>query len=72
MEPEIHSIMAESRLAIRRDRSAPLVAEIKAWTRENRAKLSRHAPVAQTMANMLRRWNGYRSASTVVMVQLDF
>jgi len=50
---------AEQRLAARRERSAPLVAEVDAWMREHRAKLSRHAPVAQAMDYMLRRWDGF-------------
>jgi len=59
IEREINGIAAEQRLAVRRDRSAPLVADLEAWMREHRAKLSRHAPVAQTMDYMLRRWDGF-------------
>lgn len=39
--------------------SASLVAGLEAWMREHRATLSRHAPVAQTMDYMLRRWDGF-------------
>jgi len=50
---------ADQRLAVRRKRSALLVADLEAWMREHRAKLSRHAPVAQAMDYMLRRWDGF-------------
>lgn len=59
IEREINGIAAEQRLAVRRERSAPLVADLEAWTREHRAKLSRHAPVAQAMDYMLRRRDGF-------------
>lgn len=59
IEREINGIAAEQRLAVRRDRSAPLVADLEAWMREHRAKLSRHAPVAQAMDYMLRRWDRF-------------
>ena len=59
IEREINGMTAEQRLAVRRERSAPLVAELDAWMREHRAKLSRHAPVAQAMDYMLRRWDGF-------------
>ncbi len=59
IEREINGIAAEQRLAVRRERSALLVADLEAWMREHRAKLSRHAPVAQAMDYMLRRWDGF-------------
>lgn len=58
IEREINGIAAEQRLAVRRERSAPLVDELEAWMREHRASLSRHAPVAQAIDYMLRRWGG--------------
>jgi hypothetical protein len=38
--------------------SAPLVAELEAWMREERARLSRHNDVAQAMDYMLKRLGG--------------
>ena len=43
---------------MRHERSAPLVAEIEAWMRTERAALSRHAAVAKAMDYMLKRWDG--------------
>jgi transposase len=39
--------------------SAPLVAELEAWMREERARLSRHNDVAQAMNYMLKRWAAF-------------
>ena len=50
---------ADRRLQVRRERSAPLVAELAAWMRTERAKLSRHASVARAIDYMLNRWDGF-------------
>jgi hypothetical protein len=50
---------ADERLAARREHSAPLMTELEAWMREERAKLSRHAAVAKAMDDRLRRWEGF-------------
>ena len=49
----------EARLAVRRERSAPLVAELEDWMRTERAGLSRHAAVARAMDYMLKRWGSF-------------
>ena len=59
IEREINGEAAERRLAVRRERSAPLVAELEAWMRTERAALSRHASVAKAMDYMLKRWDGF-------------
>jgi len=59
IEREISGESAERRLAVRRERSAPRVAELEAWMRTERTRLSRHAPVAKAMDYMLRRWDGF-------------
>src|SRR5260221_14596489 len=47
---------AEKRRAVRQELSAPLVATLEAWVREQRAKLSRGNDVAKAMDYMLKRW----------------
>ena len=59
IEREVNGESAERRLAVRRERSAPLVAEFETWMRTERARLSRHAPVAKAMDYMLKRWEGF-------------
>ena len=59
IERTINGETAERRLAVRRERSAPLVAELEDWMRTERAGLSRHAAVAKAMDYMLTRWDGF-------------
>jgi len=35
------------------------LAELETWMRTERARLSRHAPVAKAMDYMLKRWDGF-------------
>jgi len=56
VEREINGKSAKERLAVRAERSAALLADLEAWMREERARLSRHAPVAKAMEYMLKRW----------------
>jgi transposase len=46
IEREINGLPAEARLAVRQRRILPMVAELEAWMRLERARLSRHADVA--------------------------
>ena len=50
---------AEERLAVRREMSAPVLADLKDWMQAERAKLSKHSPVAKAMDYMLRRWEPF-------------
>ena len=49
----------ERRKAVRQELSAPLVADLEAWMREQRAKLSRGNDVAKAMDYMLKRWSAF-------------
>ena len=59
VEREINGLPAEHRLAIRGARVAPLVADLEAWMRTERARLSRHSDVAKAMDYMLKRWDSF-------------
>jgi transposase len=59
IEREINGLTADQRLAVRRERAAPLVAALEAWMREERRKLSRHSELAGAMDYMLRRWASF-------------
>jgi transposase len=56
IEREINGRPIEERLALRRERVAPLVVDLEAWMRTERAKLSRHSEVGKAMDYMLKRW----------------
>ena len=47
------------RLAARQEHGVALVAALESWLRTERARLSRHAPVAKAMDYMLTRWDGF-------------
>lgn len=59
VEREINGLSAEERLQIRQARSAPLLNDLEAWLREQRAKLSRSSNVVQPIDYMLNRWDGF-------------
>ena len=59
IERSINGRSAEERKAVRQERSAPLVADLEAWMREQRAKLARGNDVAKAMDYMLKRWAAF-------------
>jgi transposase len=59
IERNINGKSAADRLACRREFSLPLVAELEAWMRQERAKLSRHNDVAKAMDYVLKRWTSF-------------
>ena len=59
IERGINGQSAERRKAVRQQLSAPLVADLETWMREQRAKLSRGNDVAKAMDYMLKRWAAF-------------
>jgi hypothetical protein len=59
LEREINGLSPEQRLAARVARAAPLVAELEAWMRTERARLSRHNDISRAMDYMLKRWPAF-------------
>ena len=59
IERSINGQSAEQRRAVRQELSAPLVADLENWMREQRAKLSRDNDVAKAMQYMLKRWPAF-------------
>jgi len=57
IERDINRLTADERLRVRQKDSAPLVAALEAWLREERSRLSRAASVAQPIDYMLKRWD---------------
>ncbi len=56
IERGINGLSTEERHRARAERSAPLVADLEQWLREERAKLSRSASVVQPIDYILTRW----------------
>jgi hypothetical protein len=59
MEREINGGTAERRLTVRQERVKPLIGELEAWMRTERARLSRHADIARAIDYMLKRWPAF-------------
>ena len=59
IEREINGRGAEERLRVRQERSAPLVAALEAWLREQRSRLSNSSSVIEPVDYMLRRWDRF-------------
>src|SRR4051794_15661935 len=59
IEREINGHSAAERLAVSRARIAPLIAELEAWMRVERGRLSRHAETAKAIDYMLKRWPAF-------------
>jgi hypothetical protein len=59
IERSINGHSAERRRAVRQELSAPLVADLERWLREQRAKLSRGNDLAKAMDYLLKRWPAF-------------
>jgi len=59
IEREALGRSAADRLALRAERSKPLLEELEGWMWAARAGMSKHAPVAKAMDYMLTRWDGF-------------
>ena len=59
IERSINGQTAEQRRTVRQELSAPLVASLETWLREQRAKLSRGNDLAKAMDYMLKRWPAF-------------
>jgi transposase len=59
IERGINGLAMEERLRIRKEQSAPLLAALEAWLREQRGRLSRSASVAEPIDYMLKRWDRF-------------
>ena len=58
IEKDIHGRPAEERLSVRRERSAPLVAGLGGWVREQAARLSPKSRMGKAVRYLLKHWDG--------------
>ena len=59
LERTLNGLPEEKRLELRQERVAPLVTELEAWMRTERARFSRHNDLAKAMDYMLKRWTAF-------------
>jgi transposase len=56
VERDINGLSAEQRVAVRRERSAPILGELEPWLRLQQERLSRKSEVGKAIAYTTRRW----------------
>ena len=59
LEREINGLAAQDRLRVRQERSRPIIFELQAWLREQRANLSRSNDTAKAINYCLSRWDAF-------------
>ena len=59
IERTINGASADERRHVRQEQSAQLLAGLKGWLREERARLSRSASVIKPIDYLLKRWDGF-------------
>lgn len=59
IERTINGLNADQRRRVRQEKSAPLLAELETWLRDQRSRLSRSAPVIKPIDYMLKRWAAF-------------
>ncbi|XSC43359.1 IS66 family transposase [Bradyrhizobium sp. RDT10] len=59
IEREINGLAPQERLRVRQERSRPLIVELEAWLREQRAKLSRSSDTTKAINYCLSRWDAF-------------
>ena len=59
IERSVIGCSAAERLKVRQEQSAPLVAELESWLRDQRSRLSRSAAVAEPIDYLLKRWPAF-------------
>ena len=59
IEREINGLSADQRLAVRAERSRPLVVDLEAWLRQQRARLSAKSETAKAIDYLLKRWPAF-------------
>ena len=59
IERAINGLTIAERLAVRQERSVPLLADLEAWLRQQRARLSRAAAVIEPIDYLLKRWSDF-------------
>lgn len=59
IEREVNGKPADERLAVRQERSKPLVDDLEHWLKEERRKLSSKNPLAKAIDYHLKRWSAF-------------
>lgn len=58
MEDELRGLSPEARLAGRQERSAPLIADMRMWLTQHRARVAGKSPLGEALAYIAKYWDG--------------
>lgn len=71
IEAELRGLDPEARLAVRQERSAPLVADMQAWHVHHRARVATKSPVGEALAYIAKYWDGLTLFLTDGRIEID-
>ena len=71
IETEINGRTSEQRLAIRLERAAPILADLKAWLEQQRGRLSKKSNLARAIQYALTRWDALALYTTDGRIGID-
>uniref|UniRef100_A0A7C1NYN8 IS66 family transposase n=1 Tax=Agrobacterium albertimagni TaxID=147266 RepID=A0A7C1NYN8_9HYPH len=71
IEAELHGLDPQVRLAGRRERSAPRVAELQTWLTHHRARVAAKSPLGEALAYIARYWDGLKLFLTDGRIEID-
>lgn len=71
VETQIRSLPASQRLAVRQDKSAPMVADFKTWLEQARAQVSAKSPTGEALKYIAKYWGGLVLFLTDGRVEMD-
>jgi len=71
VETQIRSLPASQRLAVRQDKSAPMVANCKNWLEQARAQVSAKSPTGEALKYIAKYWDGMILFLTDGRIEMD-
>lgn len=71
IEAELRGLDAVARLAVRRARSAPLVADMRTWLKHHRARVAGKSPLGEALAYIAKYWDGLCIYLTDGRIEID-
>lgn len=71
IEAELRGLDPQVRLAGRRERSAPLVADMQTWLIHHRARVATKSPLGEALAYIAKYWDGLQLFLTDGRIEID-
>ncbi|MBP2490905.1 hypothetical protein JOH50_006701 [Rhizobium leguminosarum] len=71
MEDELRGLSPEARLAGRQERSTPLIADMRMWLPQHRARVAGKSPLGEALAYIAKYWDGLCVFLTDGRIEID-